>query len=53
MINLITEGKTILSQFDTKIPQNATNPGLFPCQTAKMMYNSAQRIQKSPTLTND
>jgi len=29
------------------------NPNLFPCQTAEVMYNSAQSIHKSPTFTNE
>ena len=31
----------------------ATNPSLFPCQTAIEMYNVAQSIHKSPTFTNE
>jgi len=29
--------KTIRNQLATKIPQNATNPGLFLCQTIEMI----------------
>ena len=36
MITWITKGETILNHLATKIPQNASNPGLFPCQTAEM-----------------
>ena len=32
----ITKGKTIPNEVATRIPQSATNPGLFLCQSAEM-----------------
>ena len=42
--------KTYYHKNPTKIAANLSS---FPCQTAVEMYNVAERVQKSPTFTNE